>query len=410
MKKDTVFEGSYDQYNLWTTDATALPGQYILTLDTPEGTLAEINDTVSSQVAEATDEENVFTLEVNKESQGNLSRVFGAFRLVEAPVEIETHPLGIEVRDLNGRRTTDVTIFVQNEDLVVFSGSYNQYAQWMTDEELPVGEYTITLQTPDNTYAVPQDTTQQHAVPTDRQNVFTIAINEENRGNLSRVFAAFQLVETEYRLGVEVRGLDGRRTNAVGVLVTNGDNEVFEGSYNEYLQWVTEEDLPAGEYIITLTTPEGTVAEMNDIASNYAVPTDEENIFTIQLSEANLGHSSTIYGAFRLIEVVTEPVETYEDITTTAPIAYETETRNNPNLPRGERRVVQVGVEGTRSVTERVYYEDGVEVRREIIDESTTLAIKEIIEVGTKTNLGSIVKKVVNVVVKVVKSIFSWFF
>lgn len=127
----------------------------------------------------------------------NYSANHATLDLEVEPVPIETHPLGIEIRDLAGRRTSDVTIYVQNEDGTVFSGSFNQNEQWITDEELPVGEYTITLETPENTYAVAQDTTQQHAVPTDRQNVFTIVINEENRGNLSRVFAAFQLVEIE---------------------------------------------------------------------------------------------------------------------------------------------------------------------------------------------------------------------
>src|SRR5699024_942168 len=99
----------------------------------------------------------------------NYSANHATLDLEVEPVPIETHPLGIEIRDLAGRRTSDVTIYVQDEDGVVFSGSYNQYAQWITDEELPVGEYTITLRTPENTYAVVQDTTQQHAVPTDRQ-------------------------------------------------------------------------------------------------------------------------------------------------------------------------------------------------------------------------------------------------
>lgn len=78
-----VFEGAYDEYHLWTTAETLFPGQYTITLQTPEGTVAEINDTASSQAAVATDEENVFTLDVSTENKGSLSRVFGAFRLVE---------------------------------------------------------------------------------------------------------------------------------------------------------------------------------------------------------------------------------------------------------------------------------------------------------------------------------------
>src|SRR5690625_2486656 len=190
---------------------------------------------------------------------------------------INTHPLSVEVRDLNGRRTDDVTVYVQNEDFNVFEGSYNEYNQWLTNEELPAGTYRITLETPDNTYAVINDSTQQYATPTDEENVFTIVLNDENLGNSSAIYGAFQLIEREYRLGVEVRDLDGRRTNEVEIVVTNTEGEVFSGAYNQYLQWLTDEELPMGQYTITLTTPEGTVAEVNDSTQQYAIPTDEEN-------------------------------------------------------------------------------------------------------------------------------------
>src|SRR5699024_9783061 len=56
-------------------------------------------------------------------------------------------------------------------------------------------------------------------------------------------------------------------------------------------------------YTITLTTPEGTIAEINDTTDQYAVATDEENVFTILLNDENLGYGSSIYGAFRLVKV-----------------------------------------------------------------------------------------------------------
>jgi len=293
-----VFEGSFNEYLQWSTNEELPEGVYTITLDTPSGTYAVINDTVASQSAVPTDEENVFTIAVNEETRGNLSAVYGAFELVE-----REYRLGVEVRGLDGRRTDDVTVYVQNEDFNVFEGSYNEYNQWLTNEELPAGTYRITLETPDNTYAVINDSTQQYATPTDEENVFTIVLNDENLGNSSAIYGAFQLIEREYRLGVEVRDLDGRRTNEVEIVVTNTEGEVFSGSYNQYLQWLTDEELPMGQYTITLTTPEGTVAEVNDSTQQYAIPTDEENVFTINLNEENLGSSSAIYGAFRLVEV-----------------------------------------------------------------------------------------------------------
>src|SRR5699024_9037062 len=118
-------------------------GLYTITLTTPEGTVAEINDTVASQRAVATDEENVFAIEVNEENQGSLSAVFAAFRLVEVPpVEVTTYQLGVEVRDLDDKRTDKVDVVVTNQEGEVFNGSYNQHKQWLTDEELPEGLYT----------------------------------------------------------------------------------------------------------------------------------------------------------------------------------------------------------------------------------------------------------------------------
>src|SRR5699024_9368122 len=112
-------------------------------LDTPVGTVAEINESSASQRAEPTDEENVFTLLVNEENLAGLSRIYGAFNLVE----IESYPFGIVVSDQDGTRTSVVGITVSNEDGDVFTGDYNQYLQWFADEELPVGVYTITLDT-----------------------------------------------------------------------------------------------------------------------------------------------------------------------------------------------------------------------------------------------------------------------
>src|SRR5699024_2746249 len=153
------------------------------------------------------------TATVELEFADNNSTTFIRYRIYGEPIpEPATYPLGVEVRDLDNKRTDDVDIVVTNEDEEVFTGSYNDYLQWFTDEELPEGLYTITLTTPEGTVAEINDTVaSQRAVATDEENVFTIEVNEENQGSLSAVFAAFRLVEvppvevTTYQLGVEVR-------------------------------------------------------------------------------------------------------------------------------------------------------------------------------------------------------------
>src|SRR5699024_6620628 len=271
-----------------------------------EGEKSGQNDTTSVFVVN-----NDGTATVDLEFVDNKSTTFIRYKIYGEPIpEPATYPLGVEVRDLDNKRTDDVDIVVTNEEEEVFAGSYNDYLQWFTDEELLEGLYTITLITPEGTVAEINDTVaSQRAVATDEENVFTIEVNEENQGSLSAVFAAFRLVEvppvevTTYQLGVEVRDLDDKRTDEVDVVVTNQEGEVFNGSYNQYKQWLTDEELLKGLYTITLTTPEGTVAEINDATDQYAVATDEENVFTILLNDENLGYGSSIYGAFRLVKV-----------------------------------------------------------------------------------------------------------
>lgn len=66
-------------------------------------------------------------------------------------------------------------------------------------------------------------------------------------------------------------------------------------------------------------------------------------------------------------------------------ITFTTQNKDNPEMEAGKTKVVQVGVNGESSQVERVLYENGVEVKREIIyDEIVTAPIPEIVEVGTK--------------------------
>ncbi|WP_303866572.1 3D domain-containing protein [Acetobacterium wieringae] len=66
-------------------------------------------------------------------------------------------------------------------------------------------------------------------------------------------------------------------------------------------------------------------------------------------------------------------------------ITYTTQNKDNPEMEVGKTKVVQVGVDGESSQVERVLYENGVEVKREVIyDEIVKAPIPEIVEVGTK--------------------------
>lgn len=60
----------------------------------------------------------------------------------------------------------------------------------------------------------------------------------------------------------------------------------------------------------------------------------------------------------------------------------------NPDLPAGTRVVVQVGQSGKANMKERIRYENGIEVSREVITSEVIMpAVEEIIEVGPSTTV-----------------------
>src|SRR5699024_11734244 len=61
-----------------------------------------------------------------------------------------------------------------------------------------------------------------------------------------------QQQEASYPVGVEVRNLEGTRTEQVGVSLTDEEGNIYDGGYNENSQWLTDSSLPEGQYYIEL--------------------------------------------------------------------------------------------------------------------------------------------------------------
>ncbi len=77
-------------------------------------------------------------------------------------------------------------------------------------------------------------------------------------------------------------------------------------------------------------------------------------------------------------------------IEVTEEIPYESKQRENKALATGSRKVVQKGAPGEKNVSYKVYFEDGVEVSREVVKEDViTEAIAQITEVGPKKTIDS---------------------
>lgn len=66
------------------------------------------------------------------------------------------------------------------------------------------------------------------------------------------------------------------------------------------------------------------------------------------------------------------------------PVKFSQVTRNNPNMDKGDVKTIQKGLNGLRSVTEKVVYHDGVEYSRTVLEETVEAQPREEIkEVGT---------------------------
>ena len=95
-----------------------------------------------------------------------------------------------------------------------------------------------------------------------------------------------------------------------------------------------------------------------------------------------------------VIEVGTLVVET-KDEEKSETVKFEKETKENPELKKGETKVIQKGEDGEKIVKYKVTYNNGKEVSREKISEKITKEpVKEITEVGTKVSETKEVKEV----------------
>lgn len=69
----------------------------------------------------------------------------------------------------------------------------------------------------------------------------------------------------------------------------------------------------------------------------------------------------------------------------TVSIAFKTERRENPNILKGETKVVQQGVNGSKEITYKVTYTDGVETSRKKVSEVVVKQpVNKIVAIGTK--------------------------
>lgn len=82
---------------------------------------------------------------------------------------------------------------------------------------------------------------------------------------------------------------------------------------------------------------------------------------------------------------------TYKEEKATEEIPYSTTMVNSSSLAAGSKTVTKAGVKGSKEVTKKVKYEDGVKVSEEVISEKViTEAVNEVVTVGTASRTAAV--------------------
>lgn len=119
------------------------------------------------------------------------------------------------------------------------------------------------------------------------------------------------------------------------------------------------------------------------IANKYGVKLSD-----ILDSNPGLNENSLLQIGQQINVTVSKPlltVEVTEEVEKSERIPFNLETRTTDKLPKGETRVIQPGIEGTKRVTYQIIKENGKAVERKVIQEETiTKPNAKIVERGTK--------------------------
>lgn len=209
-----------------------------------------------------------------------------------------------------------------------------------------------------------------------------------------------------YRV-TEVEGQDGEKSDLYKVTYINGtetkrehlkttvvreavDKVIVEGAGVERALFEIQEDkiTSTTEYRNDDTLPEGETKITQVGEEGLLRKTIEKRYFNDELRSTKLVESKLIKEATPTIILVgTKHVPTIkvEQDTQTEKIAYKTQSVEDPDLPKGQTKVVQVGRTG---IIEKIYqltYKDGVLIKTDLISSKEVQKVQdEIIHIGTQ--------------------------
>ena len=206
---------------------------------------------------------------------------------------------------------------------------------------------------------------------------------------------------------VEVEGQDGEKSYLYKVTYINGtetkrehlkttvvkeavDKVIVEGAGVERALFEIQEDkiTSSTEYRNDDTLPEGETKVAQVGEEGLLRKTIEKRYFNDELRSTKLVDSKLIKEATPTIILVgTKHVPTIkvEQDTQTEKIAYKTQKIQDPNLPKGETKVVQVGRTGLIEKVYQLTYKDGVLIKTDLISSKEVQKVQdEIIHIGTQ--------------------------
>ena len=209
-----------------------------------------------------------------------------------------------------------------------------------------------------------------------------------------------------YRV-TEVEGQDGEKSDLYKVTYINGaetkrehlkttvvreavDKVIVEGAGVERALFEIQEDkiTSSTEYRNDDTLPEGETKVAQVGEEGLLRKTIEKQYFNDELRSTRLVESKLVTEATPTIILVgTKHVPTIkvEQDTQTEKIAYKTQKIKDPDLPKGETKVVQVGRTGLIEKVYQLTYKDGVLIKTDLISSKEVQKVQdEIIHIGTQ--------------------------
>lgn len=275
-------------------------------LETPEAEVVELEEAVVEEVITEMPAEEL----VREEPVETTVADDAATEEVVVAQEVESYLIGFQVRNTMSDTLTNITATITDAAGKVIPGSYNENGFWISNEEVPVGRYTITFAPPeDGTVGIYPSMSSQSVLPTGTDNVFAIDVNEENYYSLSIVYGSF-LFDEEYSLWIDlVEQFPGATISRNDIPMTVTDIETNEIETSTSSNYYTAENLPIGIYYVTFDPPEGKQVIINPaFPRQSASSTIHRNRFKVYIDSSYVDLSLIAFARFELVDERPEEV------------------------------------------------------------------------------------------------------